>query len=306
MIIALFTAASAATLSLPPAALGQLNTVQTSVARYQQFDIAEREGWKKFGGDSPLMGEHWYLTPDKGGLDYQGRQPLDFSRPSNLMYTWINGKRVLTGVSFNVRLAPGEAVPDGFAGDADVWHVHDFRQAVEEATRERPLIRWLANGWMNSNWGSRGRLAMVHVWTGPIPNPDGPFAQQNRAIPYAKLGLPIAFASGASLEAAKGLNLATDSGCAETIDGGMWIANASGRTKRSLHQACQSAAEHVRPALASRDKARINSMAEHAFAMFDAAWNRELTPEQRRRIASISEHSSHAGKAMDHMESHGH
>lgn len=282
----------------PAQTASQLATVRAAVARYADFEVAKREGWKKFGGDAPLMGEHYHLTPERGGLDYVSGMPLDFRRPSNLMYTLVNGRRVLTGVSFNVRIAPGERVPEGFAGDDDVWHVHDFPAAVAAALQDRPMLRWIANSFAPPHYvgkgDGRGRLAMVHVWTGPIPNPDGAFAHRNRAIPYAKLGLPLDFATGASEAAARGLNLAAPDGCRETIDGALWIANAGG-AKARLHGACRAAVDHVRPALATRRKDEVNRMAEHAWAMFDAQWKRLLTPQQQARIAAITEHGPTAG-----------
>jgi hypothetical protein len=291
--ISLLSLGLAASVALPPAAQTQLRLVEQAVAPYTDFEVARRAGWKKFGGDSPLMGEHWYLPPERGGLDYVGERPLDFRRPSNLMYTWIGGKRILTGVSFNVRIAEGEPVREGFAGSADAWHVHDFPKAVAAALQDRPFLRWVADSFAPPHFvgrgDGRGRLAMVHVWLGPIPNPDGQFGHRNRAIPYAKLGLPVGFAQGASESAARGLMLASDKGCAESIDGGLWIANASNQVKHRLHAACRNAAEHVLQGTRTRSKAEVNAMAEHGWAMFDAAWKRELTPEQQARVAAITE-----------------
>ena len=292
---------------IPAAARQQIATVEAAVARYADFEVARREGWKKFGGDSPLMGEHWYLPGERGGVDYRHGMPLDLRRPSNLMYTLIGGKRVLTGVSFNVRLGDGEPLPEGFAGTADEWHVHDFPRAIAAALQDRPFLRWIANGWIDANYRSRGdnrgRVAMVHVWTGSLPNPDGPFAHHNRVVPYAKLGLPLHFASGGSEGAARGLNLVPENGCAETIDGALWIANAPAATRKRLHAACKAAAAHVRPVLASRDPQRINTMAEHGWAKFDAEWNRLLTAEQRARIAAITEHGP-AAPTEGHQHGH--
>lgn len=274
----------------------QLAGLNAAVARYRDFEMAKREGWKKFGGDGPLMGEHWYLPKERGGLDLVGRQPIDPARPSNLMYTDIGGKRVLTGVTFNVRIAPGQPVPEGFAGSADKWHVHDFEHALATVLKDRPMLRWAANNWFLGPMRKRGdnhtRLAMVHVWTG-LPNPDGLFADQNRLLPYLKLSLPADYAIGATLEAAKGLHLATPRGCAERIDGGAWVANINLATRRELHRVCAAAARHVRAALSSRDPRHVNAMGEHGWRMFDAAWQRLLTAEQKARIASITEHGEH-------------
>lgn len=276
--------------ALPAALDAQLAAVRAGTARYQEFEVARREGWRKFGGDGPLVGEHWYLPVEKGGVDYRGGQPLDFSRPSSLMYTDIGGRKVLTGVTFNVRLGDGEPVPEGFAGPGDVWHVHDFRAFFAAALRDRPAARLLVERTMKSRWGGRERLAMIHVWAGAIPNPDGPFAHYNRLVPYLKLGLAPAMADGASLAAARGLNLATADGCAVQIDGAARMAGVAADAKARLHEACAAAAAHVRQGLEAGGKAHVNAMAEHGWAMFDSAWNRELTAEQRARIAAITEH----------------
>ena len=214
---------------------------------------------------------------------------------------------MLTGVAYTVRLGTGEPVPAGFDGPNDKWHVHDFEAALAAALQDRPLLRWLANGWIDRNYrrkgDNRGRIAMVHAWV-TLPNPDGVFADYNRTLPYLKLGLPIAYAEGASVAAAKGLNLATAKGCADGIDGALWIANAPGKTTRRIKAACAAAAAHVREGLAGGDKARINAMGEHGWRMFDAAWTSELTRGQRDRIAKMNEHGGEHDDEHDGREDH--
>lgn len=281
-----------------PRTQAQIDAVARAVARYRDFAVAEREGWHRFGGDEPLMGEHWYPPKDLGWQEYTGPDArLDFARPSNLMYTRIGGKRVLTGVAFVVRLGDGEPVPEGFAGAADKWHVHDFVRAVEAATQERPMLRWLANWWLDANYrdkgDNRGRLAMVHVWAA-LPNPDGPFADHNRLLPYMKLGLPTAHAHGGSVDAARGLDLATADGCDNAAGGKLWIADVSARQKRTIMWACEAATKEVAAALRDHREhpAMLNRAAETAWRGFDAVWERELTAAQQARVAAISEHGA--------------
>lgn len=247
-----------------------------------------------FGGEEPLMGGHYY-PPD--GPDYVHGDELDFSRPNNLIYATIDGEKVLTGVAFVVRIGEGEPVPEGFAGDADRWHVHDFVAALEAALEERPILRWFANWWLDANYrdkgDNRGRLAMVHVWVAE-PNPDGVFADHHRLLPYIELSLPRAFAEGASVDAARGLHLATDRGCDETIDGRLWIADATRRQARTLHAACETARAEVESALPSHDAHRINRIAERAWRELDRTFNATLSAEQRQRIAAMTEHGNHA------------
>lgn len=287
---------------LPRPAIDQLHAVAESIERYKDFAVARREGWKKFGGDEPLMGEHWH-HPE--GPDYQGSDAdLDFARPSNLMYTRIGDETVLTGVTFNVRLRDGEAMPEGFAGTADRWHTHDMLRAIDAALEERPILRWLANGWLEDRYFSkgddRGRLAMVHVWLG-VPNPDGVFADHNRTLPYLKLGLPLAHSEGAGMDAAHGLNLATQNGCVDQVDGRLWIANAKKQASRAIKSACNAAAGRVRAALGA-DKVTLNRTAEEAWRAFASSWNASLTPVQRERIAAMSEHGG--GDHNNHGSAH--
>ena len=290
---------------ISPRAQAQLAELAHGIRPYHDFAEAKRRGWKQFGGeDEPLMGEHWFRA---NGPDYVSGMPIDWSQPSNLMYTDIAGRKVLTGVAYTVRLGPGEPPPVGFDGPNDKWHVHDFEKAIAAALQDRPILRWLANGWLDSNYrgkgDNRGRIAMVHAWV-TIPNPDGVFADYNRTLPYLKLGLPVAFAEGAGVAAAKGLNLATGNGCRDGIDGGLWVANVGGGTTKRLKAVCAAAAAHVREGLATGDKARINAMGEHGWRMFDEAWRRELTPVQRERIAAMSEHGDHMARPQGHDAHH--
>lgn len=289
---------AAAAPAVPVAARTQLDQLRRAVARYADIDVARREGWKRFGGDEPLMGEHW-TPPD--GRDYQGADvQLDFTRPNNLMYTRIDGKPVLTGVAYVVRLREGEALPQGFAGDADRWHVHDALHAIQAMTEERPLLRWLANSWIHSQYlakgDDRGRLAMVHAWV-TLPNPDGVFADHNRLLAYRKLGLPDAHADGASLDAARGLSLAAEHGCRDAVDAKLWIADAPRAAGRRIRAACNAQAATVARAVAEHraHPPMVNAAAEAAWRAFDAVWARELTGAQRARVAALTEHGAHDG-----------
>jgi hypothetical protein len=132
---------------------------------------------------------------------------------------------------------------------------------------------------------------MVHAWV-TLPNPDGVFADHIRTLPYLKLGLPVNWASGASKNAARGLHLATPKGCADTLDGAIWIADTGRAKAKALRQACAEAAAHVREGLKSGEPRQVNAMAEHGWAMFAQARDRILTPEQKARIAALTEHGA--------------
>lgn len=127
-----------------------------------------------------------------------------------------------------------------------------------------------------------------------LPNPDGVFADFNRTIPYMKLGLPVSYADGASIDAARGLNLATPGGCNEAIDGRAWIANLPGKISKVLHTDCAREVAALQPVLRGSPDA-LNAAAAAAWTRFDGHWSALLTPEQRARIATISEHGHHDG-----------
>ena len=274
----------------PTTQAAQIEEVRQAVARYRDFSVAEREGWKAFGDDEPLMGKHYY---NESAPDYVHGDALDFSRPNNLMYTEIDGEMVLTGVAFVVRLGDDEPLPEGFAGRDDRWHVHDLIAAIEAATEERPIVRWIANRWLDANYRNRGddrgRLAMVHAWV-TLDNPDGIFADYKRTLPYPKLSLPASYWQGAHVHAARGLNLATEGGC-KALGGTLWVADADDRQKQTIAQACETGAREVRGALGSGKQA-VNQAGMQAWMRYDRAWNETLTPTQQKRIAAMSEHGS--------------
>lgn len=236
------------------------------------------------------MGEHWIR---KGARDYEPGEPLDFTEPSNLQYAWVNGRRELVGVSYVVRIAPGEPLPAGFTGTADHWHVHDVLKGVEAATEGRPVLRWLANAWIDREYRSKGddrsRLAMVHAWV-MTPSPDGVFSMHNRAIPYLRVGLPTAFARHATDETAMGVDLAAPKGCENALGGALWIAHAKSAQKRSFEAICASLASRMRAAVATRDEGTVNAAGADAWRQLEAAKRATLSPDQVRRIAAITDH----------------
>ena len=278
-------AAGVAQESAEEALLGsQIAEVEAAIAKYRDVGAARRDGWRRATRDVPLMGEHWNR---RRGPDYRSGDAIDFAQPSNLMYTKIEGETVLTGVAYVVRIAEGEPLPDGFAGSQDRWHVHNARQLIDEGFDNRPLVRWFATRVVNNRFDDEDGVMRSRVWV-TLPNPDGPFADFNRLLPYRKLGLPLGHADGASLDAARGLNLATENGCANALDGPLWLANVTRQQRRTLKDACADWAEAVRSNL-DQPPATLNAVAEDAWRFLDGLIGSVCSPEQLRRIASIKE-----------------
>lgn len=170
----------------------QIARVREATARYQDVGEARRDGFVLFaGGEAPLMGEHWYRKD-------RVKDSLDLTRPSTLQYAMIGGERRLVGVAYTVYQRPGDPLPEGFAGDADHWHVHDIPTLARAMSARSPVLRWLVDRRIeNDRIGAgdgRTQLVMVHAWIW-LDNPDGLFALRHRALPYLETALPAEWAA---------------------------------------------------------------------------------------------------------------
>lgn len=175
--------------SSDPSVAALIERVRAATVHLRDRKAAARAGYRRVGIDFPAMGEHW-VNP---GLLL--RRGLDFDKPSILTYTMIDDRPTLTGVVFTVALDPGESPPP-VAGAERPWHEHN--ESIADESLVRPAVSTPRN--------DRRRLAVLHLWT-EAPNPAGPFATENWALPFARLGftLPDSLPGGA----ARALSLAT-------------------------------------------------------------------------------------------------
>ena len=131
---------------------------------------------------SPLMGEHWINERNLRG------ESLDLTRPAYLMFYPLGNtpEQTLVGTAYGTVQLPEAQLPAGFAGNDDEWHIH------LPCTGVPGVSTLLAEGVEDCRalGGEPGtnRIAMVHVWIN-IPNPLGPFALDNPALPYVAVGL---------------------------------------------------------------------------------------------------------------------
>ncbi|HEU4561324.1 MAG TPA: hypothetical protein VFS20_25955 [Longimicrobium sp.] len=261
----------------------QVAAVRAATARYRDHANAVQDGYRLFGQEGPVMGEHWFrrdLVP----------LPLDLARPSTLQYATIDGKKVLVGVAYTVYRRPGDPVPDGFAGSGDAWHTHDIVHLATAATADRPLARSIVERRVRQGKvGPDGRnlLTMVHAWVW-LDNPDGLFAEEHRALPYLRAGLPAAWAAGAPEGAAEGIALLAPNACAGAMKRIERLARTDGRQEQLLAAACEQQAAQLRAAVdRHRDAAGANAAAARAWSGYQAAAARILTAEQRGRMQRI-------------------
>lgn len=277
-------------MGIPAETRAQIEAVRTATLRYRDPAVAKAEGWEPAavgGEDGALMGAHW---SNEAVPEYEPGQALDLARPNILQYAKIGGRDVLVGVAYTMRLEPGAEPPEGFVGGADQWHLHDLDLIINKSLETRPVLRWLAEGWIESEFHDKGDyrtdLWMLHVWVG-VDAPDGPFAMHNTALPYLRAGLPLDFAEPGGDEAAQGVNLTLPDGCDLALDGLLWIADANWRQSRAIHRVCEREAARVREVLPTGDAATINAAADVAWRVVDAALNATLDEAQRARIASL-------------------
>lgn len=269
----------------------QIAAVRAAVARYRDFDTAVAEGWFPFGGEEPLVGQHFHHadTPD-----YTADTPIDFARPTNLMYADIDGEMVLTGVTFGVMLAEDEPLPAGFAGDADDWHVHDLDQIMDRVRLDRPILGWLGRLWLDhvhpGGRAGRTRRAMLHVWV-TIENPNGPFALQNPALGYLKHGLQPGLAADYEDAVGRGLALAAPGGCERAYRPRLLVAKATRGQYRRIMNACEDAADVIRAEIGQGMDRLAPLAADTADRIANIYWI-TLDREQHDRVGVMADHGN--------------
>ena len=145
-----------------------------------------------FGGGvrdlSPFQGQHWINGPRFNTPPVAVGQPfpaVDLSQPEFLMYLVVADSLIPVGVAYTRRVAAEVAMPDSLAGTQAEWHSHI------NCARIPGEGNVLADG--PEDCARRGgtpapnKIAMIHTWT--VPNPDGPYAHDNPALPYIATGL---------------------------------------------------------------------------------------------------------------------
>lgn len=164
----------------------QLDSAASAARRVARTEDAARAGYHRIArlpitDLNPFVGEHWIDERRNRSRE------LDLAHPAYLMYYPRLGPDSLTlvGVGYTVAQPASAEPPAGFAGDGDRWHVHlpcagvpVLGGVLAESTAECVELGGTPAAW---------QVAMVHVWT--VPNPDGPFAQFNPALPFQAVGI---------------------------------------------------------------------------------------------------------------------
>lgn len=270
----------------------QIATVHEAVEKYRNVQAARADGWKFRGAVALLMGEHWSRKDQP--IPIAG-EPLDFSKPANLMYANIGGKMLLIGVAFLVRIGDFDPLPEGFAGPEDVWHVHNLDQIMGAVKETHPLVAWFGRRWINNSFAADGRrrLAMVHLWLDDRA-PDSKFGNRDRSLAYQRAGLPDGSWYTHSMDAAFGIALAHPDGCDEELNGKLWLSGANWVKRRRARRTCRVAAEQIRAALFLPND-QLGRRAEATWTSLQTELSQILSRNELRRIASLVE----AGCSVD-------
>ena len=159
-------------------------------------DGARLAGYHPVGPDFPGMGRHWIHT------SLILRTAPDPSQPPVLEYAELNGTTTLVGVAYAV-LVNSDTAPTSLPVPAAAWHFHQGTVDEESFLRSHAGVTHMMPG------PPGPRLAVVHAWIW-LDNPDGLFATDNWALPYARLGLHVP--AHGSRAAARALALAAGDG----------------------------------------------------------------------------------------------
>ena len=129
---------------------------------------------------TPFQGQHWLQVQR-----FMTNGSIELSRPTFLMYLPLGDSLVQVGVAYTQRIDVKDSLPNMLGSDKVEWHSHVFCRTVPGEGRA------LADG--PDDCAARGgsaaprQIAMVHTWV--VPNPDGPYAHDNPALPYMATGL---------------------------------------------------------------------------------------------------------------------
>ena len=151
----------------------------TGVARRQGF------GPLALGNASdltPFQGQHWLHR-----WRVFGGSP-GTTAPSFLMFVPLNGSWQLAGLAYSRRISQDSVVPTTLGDVPTPWHLHQPCFVVPG--EGEALADGEPDGRARGGMPRPPQIAMVHAWTA-VPNPEGPFAHDNVALPYWVVGLTL-------------------------------------------------------------------------------------------------------------------
>jgi hypothetical protein len=129
---------------------------------------------------TPFQGQHWIA-----GARFFANGAVELPKPTFLMYLPVGDSLIPIGVAYTRRIPADAALPADLTGVPAEWHSHVFCRNVPG--EGNTLADGLDDCKERSGTPAPNQIAMVHTWT--VPNPDGPYAHDNPALPYIATGL---------------------------------------------------------------------------------------------------------------------
>lgn len=160
------------------AAIGTLDD-STALHHAGYFAIGFGAGIKDL---TPFQGQHWIAF-----ARFLANEPTQLAKPTFLMYLPVHDSLIPIGVAYTRRIPSDSTLPTSLAGVETEWHSHVFCRNLPgegNALADGPDDCKARNGTIAPN-----QIAMVHAWT--VPNPDGPYAHDNPALPFIATGLAV-------------------------------------------------------------------------------------------------------------------
>lgn len=98
----------------------QLRSARAAAVRFENLEVALREGYAQVTQDLPRIGAHF------ANFRNLADGTIDFTRPEILIYAFQDGAWRFYGFSYMTALSSraDDRPPAGFAGPFDVWHTH--------------------------------------------------------------------------------------------------------------------------------------------------------------------------------------
>ncbi len=164
----------------------QLTLARQVAMRYPTVAVAEAAGWRRAGPFVPGLGAHFL---DLGQLHYAPTGPITDAAilaPTSLIY---DGTRPSSRIAGLMYIGNGLHIPQGFAGDTDIWHYHTNVCLVIKPTGsvdvpfgiDTTVSKALCDG-VNGEMLQRTPF-MLHTWVvAGYDSPQGVFSHESEAM----------------------------------------------------------------------------------------------------------------------------
>jgi hypothetical protein len=139
-----------------------------------------------FGGGvkdlSPFQGQHWLQV-----RQFLTNAPIALDKPTIVMYLPVRDSLIPIGVAHTKRVVADTPSPTDIGGVPAEWHVHVACRGIPG--EGQVLADGVQDCLERGGNPAPNQITMVHAWT--VPNPDGPYAHDNPALPFIATGLKL-------------------------------------------------------------------------------------------------------------------